>query len=263
MLRLLSSVFLLIIVIIAVSANSNNSFDASTPLSDANRIIDLEHTKDDAFYANDIHLFSEANMRQHYIREFYYDHLPAHLKAIFHRIYPTKIDASHRKLQAYSSSTLHGLTAVSFWYGVDGLFHAIPIFGSIAVGIVRGAEDTAWKTLFFDAKLGKCLGTNRNNAAVELNERGRRYCAAGRFDKALEYYENAVENTVNDDHNVSIYLSNQANALISLGRLDDAQHAAEVALQFNTTNIHARKALEFLRKKTKVSLVEKRPDSIL
>ena len=210
--------------------------------------LEFEHAKEDALYADDIRYFSEANMRKDYIREFYYDYLPGHLQRIFRPLYPTKVDASHRMLQDYRRRTQHGMTSVSFWYAVDERFHAIPIFGSIAVAIVRNEEDTTWKTLHFDSQLGKCLGADRNDAAVELNKRGNLYYQAERYDKALDYYKNAMENTSDNDKNVAVYLANQAYALIGLKKLDEAQHAAEVALQFDETYVEAKKILEMLKK---------------
>ena len=175
----------------------------------------LEADQEDKSYANDINYFTKNSMSEHYIQQFY-ENLPYHLKSVFIGVYPAKVKASFQELQEYMVRTNHGLTEVSFWYGVDWRFHRIPLLGSIAIGIVRVLEDTKWKTLYFDAELGKCLGSDREKAAMMLNERGESYYQAGLYQKALEYFKNAKENTVNFTSFNAVFLSNQALALIGL-----------------------------------------------
>ena len=199
------------------------------------------------------------------------------MQAHFRRVYPEKVDESGRTLQEQVTTTSNGLTKVAFWFAVSHNYHFIPVFGSIYVGIVRAGEDTDWKNMYFDAQKGRCFGPDLAEAAAGLNRRGEEFYKVDDCAKALEYYENAYENSKNvslaetistgvepsigncwggrgkdpnrkdklgirleaKDVNGSLYVSNVAKALNCLNRYAEALEKTDEALELNKNNVNA------------------------
>jgi tetratricopeptide (TPR) repeat protein len=199
--------------------------------------------------ANDLYYFYESDFSKGNLIDFY-NSLPVHIRAKFVDSIGgmsvldrdvTNVVQGYRGPRNNGSSgdskylgSSNGLQEVKFWFGVSKHLNWVPIVGSIVYGIARAAGDTAWHSLYFDSNTGECLSHDKNEAAQRLNEIGNEHHQAGRYEQALEYYQNAYLNNRGNSHNDAVYKANRANTLIQFGRYEDSIAEADTALRLDS-----------------------------
>ena len=171
---------------------------------------------------------------------------PPEAKAIYLSLFPYNVCVGF--LQDYKKTSKDGLDEIKFWYGSTKFIMVVsPALFGITRGVDKATGMSAWKHLYFDSLTGKCLASDRQEAASKLNQIGMGHLSQNELSSAIHYFDMATKNTEKDNsEKASAYMTNLAQAYFNSKCLRKAISKADLAISLsgNVTNAKAREIKE-------------------
>ena len=199
----------------------------------------------------DIDYFSKERLSRVWLRYSSFD-APPELKKMFLSFYPYNLFFG--VLQDYKSTSADGLEEVKFWYGSSTYILLLsPAFFGASRGFSKATGLSEWKQLYFDSLTGKCLSSDREEAAEKLYQIGLGHLSQDELNLALHYLEMAAKNAIGKStEKASVYMATQAAAYYRSRCFKKAIEKAGESTKLSSSSLNAQ--TEDTRKKAQTKL---------